>query len=384
MDYVCSHRKFRYGFVTPSYTAGLMDRSLALRLEKWAIWIGLIAVLFLLRHLFPVFFLTFVLAYVGNTAVHALTRRFPRRRLNVVLVWIGLIAIVSGVVLLVVPRMLNEARNLARQYIATEAARQDGNTENFISREAREMVDSVIVAIAGPAQFDDFRRSDAYATIIGKVDTAFANGSRRVAAEVTVFANEAVFFAFNFLLALILSFLLVWDLPKTKARMAGFAEGRTADIYREIAPGLRAFGVMLGRAFEAQSVVAVVNAILSTIVFLLLGLPSIALLAMIVFVCSYIPVLGMIISTVPAAFLALRVGGITHVLWLFAGIAVIHAIEAYMLNPLIYGRHLRLHPVATLVILVVAEHLVGVWGLLLGVPIAAFVLKHVIEGESVT
>jgi predicted PurR-regulated permease PerM len=141
---------------------------------------------------------------------------------------------------------------------------------------------------------------------------------------------------------------------------------------------------MLGRAFEAQSVVAVVNALLSAVVFILLGLPSIALLAMIVFVCSYIPVLGMFLSTLPAAFLALRVGGITHVLWLVAAILVIHAIEAYMLNPLIYGRHLRLHPLAVLVILVVAEHLVGVWGLLLGVPIAAFVLKYVIEGQPVT
>ena len=140
---------------------------------------------------------------------------------------------------------------------------------------------------------------------------------------------------------------------------------------------------MLGRAFEAQSVVAVVNALLSVIVFLALDLPSTALLAVIVFACSYIPIAGMILSTLPAAFLALKVGGMSHVLWLIAAILVIHAIEAYMLNPLIYGRHLRLHPVAVLLILVIAEHLFGVWGLLLGVPIAAFVLRYVIEGAPI-
>jgi predicted PurR-regulated permease PerM len=74
---------------------------------------------------------------------------------------------------------------------------------------------------------------------------------------------------------------------------------------------------------------------------------------------------------------------VTRVLWLIAGILVIHAIEAYMLNPLIYGRHLRLHPVAVLLILIIAEHLVGVWGLLLGVPIAAFVLKYLVEGQPI-
>lgn len=360
-----------------------MNRALALKLEKWAIWIGLITILFLLRHLFPIFFLTFVLSYIGYSAVDALTRRFPRRKINVIVVYAVFLGLLTGVVLLVVPRMLNEARHLARQYIASEAARETG-AETFLQREAREAVDSVIVGIAGEETFAEFRESDAYAAITGRLHASLATTSKRVTGEVTAFANQAIAFAFQFVLSIIFSFLLIWDLPKTKERMSRFSTGRTAEIYREIVPGLSAFSTMLGRAFEAQSVVAVVNALLSAIVFILLGLPSIALLAMIVFVCSYIPVLGMFLSTLPAAFLALRVGGLPHVLWLVAAILVIHAIEAYMLNPLIYGRHLRLHPLAVLVILVIAEHLVGVWGLLLGVPIAAFVLKYVIEGQPVT
>lgn len=358
-----------------------MNRALALRIEKWAIWIGLIAIVFLLRHLFPVFFLTFVLSYIGNTAVKALTRRFPRRKLNVAVVYIAFLAILGAVILLVVPRMLNEARTLARQYIASETARDEDDP--FIRREARKVVDGIIVGVAGAASFAEFRQSDAYATIVDRLDATLADATRRITAEVTQFANAAIVFALQFVLSIILSFLLIWDLPKTGAYLRRLSEGRTADIYREITPSLSAFGVMLGRAFEAQSVVAIVNAVLSVVLFIALGLPSIALLAVIVFVCSYIPVLGMILSTLPAALLALRIGGMTHVLWLILGVLVIHAVEAYMLNPLIYGRHLRLHPVAVLLILVIAEHLLGVWGLLLGVPIAAFVLKYVIEGQPV-
>ncbi len=359
-----------------------MDRALALRLEKWAIWIALIAIIYLLRHLFPIFFLTFVLSYIGNTAVAVLTRRIPFRRLNVLVVYVGFMAILTGLALVVIPRMLNEARVLARQYITSEAAREDG-TETTLRREARELVDGIIIGIAGTRTFEDFRQSDAYATIVSRIDTALATTSRHVVAEVTNFANAAFFFTFNFVLSIILSFVLIWDLPRTRERLGRFSEGRTTDIYREITPSLRAFGMMLGRAFEAQSVVAVVNALLSLAVFLTLGLPSTALLAVIVFACSYIPILGMFLSTLPAAFLALKVGGVTHVLWLIAAILVIHAVEAYMLNPLIYARHLRMHPVAVLLVLVVAEHLFGVWGLLLGVPIAAFVLKYVIEGQAV-
>jgi predicted PurR-regulated permease PerM len=376
-----SVRSSRFSARTPSTLVGV-NRALALRIEKWAIWIALIAIVFLLRHLFPIFFLTFVLSYIGNTAVTALTKRFGRRKLNVVVVYTIFLAILTGLILLVVPRMLNEARNLARQYIASEAAREDGG-DPLIRREARRIVDGIIVRVTGPETFEDFRQSDAYATIVGRLDATLANATRRISGEVTSFANAAIVFALHFVLSMILSLVLIWDLPKTAAKLRSFSEGRTAEIYREITPSLGAFGIMLGRAFEAQSVVAVVNAILSVVVFLILGLPSIALLAVIVFVCSYIPVLGMILSTLPAALLALRVGGVTHVLWLVVGVLIIHAVEAYMLNPLIYGRHLRLHPVAVLLILVIAEHLFGVWGLLLGVPIAAFILKYGIEGQPV-
>ena len=43
----------------------------------------------------------------------------------------------------------------------------------------------------------------------------------------------------------------------------------------------------------------------------------------------------------------------------------IHFIEAYGLNPAIYSAHLKLHPLLVLSVLVIAEHSLGVWGLLL-------------------
>jgi predicted PurR-regulated permease PerM len=355
-------------------------RPSAVQLQTWAIWIGLIVVLVLLRHLFPIIFLTFVLSYFANTAVNALTRRLPRRRLNVVLVYAVFLALIAGLLLMMVPRVLNEARNVARQYIATESAREAGQ-ENAVQREAREMVDSVIIAISGHQQFAEFRTSDAYNVIVGKIDAAAAEGTARVVGSISTFTNAALSGIVQFALSILLSFILIWDLPATAARMRTYSEGRTADIYRAITPSITAFSRTLGRAFEAQSIVAIVNAALSSIVFLLLGLPSIALLATIVFVCSYIPIVGMIVSTVPAAFLALKAGGLPYVLWLVAGIVVMHVVEAYLLNPIIYGRHLKLHPLTVLVILLVAEHLFGTWGLILGVPVAAFFFEYVIRGN---
>ena len=60
------------------------------------------------------------------------------------------------------------------------------------------------------------------------------------------------------------------------------------------------------------------------------------------------------------------------------GILLGRAIEAYVLNPMIYGKHLKLNPVLTLIILYVAYHAFGLWGMLLGVPVARYFIHDVL------
>lgn len=51
--------------------------------------------------------------------------------------------------------------------------------------------------------------------------------------------------------------------------------------------------------------------------------------------------------------------------FVIAMVTCVHFVEAYGLNPMIYSAHLKLHPLMVLTVLVVAEHSLGVWGLLL-------------------
>jgi len=373
-----------------------MNRDLVLKLEKWAIWLSVLGVLFLLRSLFPALFLTFVISYMGNTAVDTMTRRFPYRRINLIVFYVALIALLSGIATLVVPRILLEASGLARQIITSEAADQGvvGPPANpvdakkaevnrsMVGREITDVIDGQLVKLVGQETFDSFSKSETYRSLVQQIELTLGRIGPVVTDGVRDFVNGMFAVTLQFVMSLILSFIVLWDLPRIREGIGGLRESRAAETYAEIAPGMRAFGTVLGRAFEAQTIVALVNTILSTIAFLILGIPSIALLGTIVFFCSYIPVVGMFLSTLPAAVLAFKVGGFSLVAWLFVAIAVIHAIEAYALNPLIYGRHLRLHPLLVLVVLLVAEHVFGVWGLLLGVPVTAFVLKFVIGGAD--
>lgn len=360
-----------------------MTSSWIVRAQKWGIWIGLLVVLILLRHLFPVIFLTFVLTYIANTLVAFMTRRWGRRRLNLVVVFVLFLAILAGAGALVVPKMFAEARQLAVFSMARGQTPATQPQEPMLDRETRRYVDTILIAVVGREQFMSFARSTAYAGLLERVEGAIRKFLPKVTAGVGEFVNSSISIFLQFLLSIVLSFLILWDLPSLQRGVMALATGRTSEVYEEIAPGITAFGVMLGRAFEAQTLIAVVNALLTSIGFLILGIPSIALLATIVFFCSYIPVVGVMLSTLPAALFAFKTGGIGLVMWLVVMVLIVHAIEAYMLNPIIYGRHMKMHPVAILVILMVGEHLFGIWGLILGVPVAAFVWTYGIQEKNV-
>ncbi|DBB06832.1 TPA: hypothetical protein ACH3X3_009492 [Trebouxia sp. C0006] len=65
--------------------------------------------------------------------------------------------------------------------------------------------------------------------------------------------------------------------------------------------------------------------------------------------------------------------------FVIAMVTGIHFVEAYLLNPAIYSAHLKLHPLLVISTLVVAEHSLGVWGLLLAVPLTVFALDYCIR-----
>jgi predicted PurR-regulated permease PerM len=88
--------------------------------------------------------------------------------------------------------------------------------------------------------------------------------------------------------------------------------------------------------------------------------------------------LGVFISTTPIVLVALNTGGPPLSLAAIGMVVIIHAFEAYLLNPMIYGRHLRLNPVLTLIILYVGYHIFGLWGMLLGVPVARYFIHDVL------
>lgn len=189
----------------------------------------------------------------------------------------------------------------------------------------------------------------------------------------------------QFALSLLLSLFITLDIPRLKRGILSLRRSRVSDFFDEIAPGVYNFGRLIGRAFQAQGVIAIFNTLLTFVAIRILGIQNEIFLCAIVFVCSFIPVLGVVLSSVPIAIVAIvqPEGSIFLAIQAIAAILVIHFIETSVLNPKILGEMLHLHPVLVLAVLAVGEHFFGVWGLLLAVPVTVFIIRSVILNQGI-
>jgi predicted PurR-regulated permease PerM len=101
-----------------------------------------------------------------------------------------------------------------------------------------------------------------------------------------------------------------------------------------------------------------------------LQVPAALLLAVMAGLSDFIPVVGFVVSAVPAILLALTVSGTTALLVIGAYI-VYNTFETYLLSPWAYGNRLNLSNLAIIIAFAVGAQVAGVIGALIALPVAA-------------
>lgn len=378
------------------------------RLNRRAlIWIVLAVLLWLMRDFFGLVFLTFVLAFFAMPAARFCEERLrlPHRGALVLVYVLFLLALV-GFVRFVTPNVVGEGTRLvanlgsiqerlidlnhrfAERYPALQEplmgylrSELDAESAAQFTQKLEERRQALQIMRPGTdAASVEYRREQ---MLLHEerllLDSLFAEQVHKARAYAPKLVNFIYKATATTGLALLFSFLILMDLKRLQKQVRALKGSRLHDFYEEAAEPVVRFARVLGQGLRAQAGIALTNTVLTLIGLLLLGIPSIAVLSAIVFVCSFIPVLGVFISTMPIVLVALNAGGIELAMWGVVMIIVIHAIEAYGLNPLIYGKTLKLNPVLTLIILFIAYHLFGFWGMLLGVPTARYLLSDVLR-----
>jgi predicted PurR-regulated permease PerM len=384
------------------------------RLNRRAlIWIILAGLLWLLRDFFDLIFVTFALIFVATPLVRLSEKwlRLPYRA-SLVVVYLLFLFLLGSFVRYITPNIIDEANHfvanlgtvkarivsikddLAEEYPGLNRA-MSGYMRSQLDEEALDRFQLRMAAERqrlgiGDQQLNAYNfgalsdgdataRIEQYYTLEDQllIDSFLAQQISVAREYLPRLINLLYQVLETLLLSLLFSFLILIDIVSLRKQTHNLRLSRLSDFYQETAQPVARFGYVIGRGIQAQAMIALVNTALTLTGMLILSIPSVAVLSLIVFVCGFIPVLGTFISTVPIALIALNTGGLQLTLGVVLMIVIIHALEAYVLNPLIYGRHFKLNPVIVLIILFVGYHLFGIWGVLLGVPVAQYFMHHV-------
>ena len=134
---------------------------------------------------------------------------------------------------------------------------------------------------------------------------------------------------------------------------------------------LARIGVAISSYVEGLWKLSLLSALSVTIVLLLLGVPYPLVFGLIALLAETIPVIGPVISAVPAVFVAYTSTTPNTALLLAVFYIVYYTMDSQMLQPIVMGKKIRLHPVVILLALMIGGKLFGILGMLFAMPVAA-------------
>lgn len=129
--------------------------------------------------------------------------------------------------------------------------------------------------------------------------------------------------------------------------------------------------VSVGHYARVQVIVALIDAVGITIGALFLNVPFAIPIGIIVFLAAFVPFLGAIASGGLAVLVALVYNDLWNALIMLAVVIAVMQIEAHILQPLIMGNAVEIHPLAVLLSVSAGSLFAGIAGAVFAVPIVA-------------
>ncbi|MDT3427244.1 putative PurR-regulated permease PerM [Paenibacillus forsythiae] len=315
-----------------------------LTVRRFGILLLVFLLLYGIRDMLNLVLLTFLIAYIMNSFQVLLSRSIGKyiRVNSKVIIIILYLAMISTLVLALVhylPKIFVQVRQLTNFLIAL--------TPEDIPQ--NEIVQYLFNTLKGLNYETYMKNGIDYITTIGNWGTTFV-------------------------LSIILSLVFILEKNRIVAFTSRMKQSKVAWFYNELEYFGNKFALSFGKVIEAQILIALFNTIFTVIGLVILGFPYLFALGMMIFLLSLIPVAGFLISLVPLCIIGYNIGGLMMVVYVLAMIAVLHFVEGYFLNPKLMSSKMNLPMFYTFIVLLFSEHYLGIWGLILGIPIFVFVL----------
>jgi len=286
------------------------------------------------------FFVAILLAMTLSPIVAWLERRGLSKPLAIGVVGFTILALVVAFIALVVPPLASQITALVRDYRAyrLQATRQIPADYPFLKQVAQQILDLP----TSPQLAAAWKQPLAWGR------AAVVGGTAAV-------------------LLFVLVLYLLLDGKRTYAWLLAYVPRRHRSKMAEMLPEVS--DVVIAYV-QGQILTSFLYGAFAFILLSVLGVPAALPLAILAAICDVVPVLGVIVSIVPAALLALSVSPLAAAI-VVVGYLLYHLFENYVIIPKVYGRKLSLSGLAVLATLIIGGSLYGVPGAILILPIVA-------------
>lgn len=308
--------------------------------------------LYLIKSILNLVLLTFLFAYLINSlenfVVNRLNRYFPvKKGIVTIILYILIFVLIIVVLYKYIPIIILESISSIKQAEDFYVEISKYNMPNGLSK--------LILPMIAKIDIKNYTQSG--------IDMA-----------VHTAANIGKWSGYSFI-ALMLSLFFILEKEEVINFLKRFENSKISGVYKYCTYFGNNFLNSFGKVITAQVIIAIVNTIISVILLTIMGFPKLLALGFMIFLLSLIPVAGVIISLIPLCLIAFKIGGIIKVIYVLIMVAIIHLVESYILNPKLMSEKTKLPIFFTFVILIVSEHFMGIWGLLLGIPLFMFLIE---------
>lgn len=192
--------------------------------------------------------------------------------------------------------------------------------------------------------------------------------------------------AVELLAGLLLAIVLVFFLLKDGERIWAWIVSLTPPSKRGDvdAMGKRSW-TALGGFVRGQFIVALFDSVLIGLALVVIGVPLALPLAVLTFFSAFVPVIGATVTGLLAVLVALVAEGVVAALLTLAAILAVQQLEGNVLQPVVLGRAINVHPIAILLGVTAGAVLAGIIGAMIAAPfvaVAAAILGYLRERSS--
>lgn len=301
--------------------------------------------LFLIRDVVVMIFVALILAAVIDPFADWFQRKTIPRGISVLVIYLLLLSLVTTLVVLIVPPLVDEAGMIAKNF---------GSVVSRVS----EAFGLGKVAV-GDAGLSDIQK------LLSGLGTGVERGVAGAFSTITGFFGGIL----GFVVVLVMTFYMVVE------------EDALRRFFRDIAPeSIQPYlSGLLGRVQEkigawlrGQLALSAIVAAMVYVGLLILGVDYALVLALLAGLAEFVPYVGPVAAAIPAVTLGVAASPLQGILTL-ALFIVIQQIENHLLVPKIMQRAIGLNPIVSIVSLLIGARVGGVVGAVLAIPLATAV-----------